>query len=64
MIPIFKFWTFFVVTPLIIDIVLGFFNFSTLATLIADYIVFISPFIFFIFPYGDVREKIIRTRML
>jgi len=53
--PIIKYWFFFIIIPAVIGALFGYFRFSV-ATIIYNYILFIAPFIFFFVPYKKIKK--------
>ena len=58
LLPIFKFWLFYIVIPIVAVILLNMVGLKILPHLLYYFVLFVVPFIFFIIPFQQVKEKI------
>jgi len=55
--PILKFWIYFVILPLLAVILLSYLSFSAIPTLLVDFVLVITPVIYFLLPYQEIKRK-------
>ena len=56
LLPILKFWGYFVIIPFVLAIILGKIEMFFFARLLGSYVLFFAPVLFFFFPYNETKK--------